>query len=165
MKLEVAFRRGTLRSLEDTIVMGATFGPYVHSEILLDDQGYSGFEGYSGFMRSPNKPAPPEWVRIPIRVIDARAVRAAVLDALAPQLRYNSADRWQCCVTAMLPFEADLDCERPETWVSTGVFCSQAILLILRRLARAGAIQLNPEPLERTHSRGCSPNALYALLV
>jgi hypothetical protein len=41
---------------------------------------------------------------------------------------------------------------------------SQAILLILRRLARAGAIQLNPEPLERTHSRGCSPNALYALL-
>ena len=38
MKLEVAFRRGTLRSLEDTIVMGATFGPYVHSEILLDDQ-------------------------------------------------------------------------------------------------------------------------------
>ena len=125
MKLEVAFRRGTLRSLEDTIVMGATFGPYVHSEILLDDQGYSGFEGYSGFMRSPNKPAPPEWVRLPIQVIDARAVRAAVLDALAPQLRYNSADRWQCCVTAMLPFEADLDCERPETWVSTGVFCSQ----------------------------------------
>ena len=45
-----------------------------------------------------------------------------------------------------------------------GVFGSQAILLILRRLARAGAIQLNPEPLERTHSRGCSPNALYALL-
>ena len=76
-------------------------------------------------MRSPNKPAPPEWVRIPIQVIDARAVRAAVLDALAPQLRYNSEDRWQCCVTAMLPFEADLDCERPETWVSTGVFCSQ----------------------------------------
>ena len=41
---------------------------------------------------------------------------------------------------------------------------SQAILLILRRLARAGAVRLNPEPLERRHSRGCSPNALYGLL-
>ena len=62
---------------------------------------------------------------------------------------------------------AEHDCERPETWRQSGVFCSQVALLLLRAFARHGHIVLPADTralVEATHSRGCSPNTLFGLL-
>ena len=68
----------------------------------------------------------------------------------------------------MLPFERDLDCNRVDTWRSSGVFCSQVCLLLLRRLAGQGLLPcLEPRTaadLDRVNSRGCSPNTLHRLV-
>jgi hypothetical protein len=84
---------------------------------------------------------------------------------MALQLPYNSRDLWQCCIKIMLPFEKDLDCNNLPSWCKQGVFCSQACLLILRRLAAGGFLHL-PRGVDLAHvnSRGCSPNSLHALL-
>jgi hypothetical protein len=169
--LGIAFRRGDEMEIYDDIVMGATWGGWVHCEVVRGKGGtgspYAAFQGLGGFLPSQSRHAPPEWALFALPVHDPAAVHSSILALLALDLPYNSADLWQCCVTAMLPWEAELDCERPETWKESGVFCSQVALLLLRRLARQGAISLPADtgPLvEATHSRGCSPNALFGLL-
>lgn len=169
--LGVAFRRGDGASLIDDIVMGATLGSWVHCEILRGKgpayRAYAAFRGVGGFLPSANEHAPPRWALFVIPVADPAAVQTHVLRLLALHLPYNYADLWQCCVTAMLPWETELDCEHPETWRASGVFCSQAALLLLRALSRKGAVVLPADThalVEATHSRGCSPNALFGLL-
>lgn len=169
--LGVAFRRGNKRELYDDLVMGATWGGWVHCEVVRGKgptgSAYAALEGRGGFLPSPNRHEPPGWALFAVPVRDAAAVHAAMLGLLALDLPYNSADLWQCCVTALLPWETELDCERPETWRRTGVFCSQVALLLLRRLARQGAVVLPADTralVEAAHSRGCSPNTLFGLL-
>jgi hypothetical protein len=67
----------------------------------------------------------------------------------------------------LLPFESDLDCNNITSWRPSGVFCSQVCLLIMRRLAQTGTLQVSPgvkSHMLAVNSRGCSPNALYRLL-
>ena len=166
--LGVAFRRGNWRSWRDDVIMTATLGQFVHCEILLRGRAYASIDGVGGFMRSRYaRHDTPEWhiVQVPVKRPDQAL--SPVLDILSQRLKYNTSDLWQCCVSVMLPWESELDCERPETWHGTGVFCSQVTLLLLRRLVRLDVIDLGPrrnELVEATHSRGCSPNALFHLL-
>lgn len=164
----VAFRRGQ-PGLHDRMVMATTLGSKVHAEFLVGvgpcAYAYSAFDG-PGFVRSRNVHVPTDWTVLALPVWDVRAAHAMVLQAVASGLPYNNADLWQCAVKAMLPFEAELDCQRPESWAG-GVFCSQACLLLMRRMARAGIIA-GPAPfhraLESVHSRGCSPNTLFGIM-
>ena len=180
--LSIAFMSGDWRLFDDRLVMSATRGPFVHAEVVLSRgdsvRAYASL-GASGFTVSPNKhpesPPPAEpggraWrlVHFPLRQGAYKPVYALILQLLALNLPYNSWDTWQCCVKLMLPFERDLDCCNPESWRASGVFCSQACLLLLRRLGRMGALYrpqlVDWRALEATNSRGCSPNALFALL-
>jgi hypothetical protein len=174
--LGVAFRRALPGSAPDRLISTLTWGPYVHTELWLDrgdgsrPRTYASFRGVSGFTPSVVFSDPGAWsvARYPLPPGGYERVYALLLQLLALNLPYNERDLWQCCIQVALPFEKDLDCERPETWgASGGVFCSQAALLVLRRLGRAGILRLPPEQaalVEATHSRGCSPNALHRLL-
>ena len=169
--LGIAFRTGSLRQLADDAIMGFTMGEYVHCEVVLGEgengKAYGAFQGCGGFMSSENVHAPPEWAMFALPLKDPQLAKGIVLHMLSLHLPYNYADLWQCCITAMLPWEAELDCDRPESWHSRGVFCSQVALLLLRRLARAGAVECPSDTrhlIEAFHSRGCSPNALFGLL-
>jgi hypothetical protein len=169
--LGVAFLRGEGTSIFDDIVMGATLGSWVHCEILRGSgqtsRAYTAYQGAGGFLPSSARHCPPRWALFVVPVLDYAAVQAHLLSLLALDLPYNYADLWQCCVTAMLPWETELDCEKPETWKKSGVFCSQVALLVLRALSRKGAISLPADThvlVEATHSRGCSPNALFGLM-
>jgi hypothetical protein len=107
-------------------------------------------------------------LRFPLAPGGYERAYALVLQLVSLGLPYNSSDLWLCCIKVALPFKPDLDCERPETWRDGGVFCSQAALLVVRRLARMGVLEPLPQPqralVESTNSRGCSPNALFSLL-
>lgn len=169
--LGVAFLRGEGTSIMDDIVMGATLGSWVHCEVLRGNgqqcRAYTALQGTGGFIPSGAKHAPPRWALFVVPVHDPAAVHSFLLSILALNLPYNYSDLWQCCVTAMLPWETELDCEKPETWKKTGVFCSQVALLLLRALSRKRVITLPADThalVEATHSRGCSPNALFGLL-
>jgi len=169
--LGVAFRRGDRHRLIDDLIMGATLGSWVHCELIVghnrSGRAYAAFQGARGFMPSQSDHNPREWALFAVPITDPAAVRAHVMTVLALDPPYNYADLWQCCVTAMLPWETELDCARPESWTSSGVFCSQVALLFLRQLARQRAITLPGDTgalVEATHSRGCSPNMLFGLL-
>ncbi len=150
--LSIAFMSGDWRLFDDRLVMSATRGPFVHAEVVLSRgdsvRAYASL-GASGFTVSPNKhpespPAEPggrAWrlVHFPLRQGAYKPVYALILQLLALNLPYNSWDTWQCCVKLMLPFERDLDCCDLESWRASGVFCSQACLLLLRRLGRSTA--------------------------
>ena len=178
--LGVAFRRANLGMPKDRLISTLTWGPFVHTELWLDKGGggissgrprtYGAFQGVSGFMPSnPFHDKNDSWVVLQYELAPGgyEKVYAVMLQLLSMNMPYNSRDLWQCCIKVALPYEKDLDCERPETWRG-GVFCSQAALLVLRRLQRRG-ILVHPQGLhaliETTNSRGCSPNALFNLLV
>lgn len=176
----VAFLRGNPGIMGERIVMEATWGPFVHSEIFIqngqDVRFYSASsprgEGLVPSARLPMLPSEDsKWAFVRFPLVQPGGYELAyafILQILAMQLPYNSHDLWQCCVKLMLPFERDLDCDNVNTWRQSGVFCSQVCLLILRHMARKGALQLTPtvtSSLEASNSRGCSPNALYSLLV
>jgi hypothetical protein len=176
--LGVAFLRAQSSIPRDRVISALTWGPYVHTEILLarrdgDIRSYAAFDGVSGFTPSTSwgkhPPRGQQWtvIRYPLQPGGYEKVYALVLQLLALNLAYNSSDLWQCCVKVALPFESDLDCERPDTWRPGGVFCSQVALLLIRRLARTGVISLQDSQktdVEQTNSRGCSPNALFNMM-
>jgi hypothetical protein len=187
--LAIAFLRGDDRLFKDRLITAVTTGPFVHTEVLIGRDGeslrqaraYASFEGVSGFTPSrsfhkqtgcstlgTNKDDSWEVIKYPLPAGGYERACAAMLQILAADLPYNHRDLWQCFIPVCLPFENDLDCERPETWkASGGTFCSQAALLILRRLSRLHVVSLSCQIIprvEHTNSRGCSPNDLFRML-
>ena len=168
----IAFRTGDSHNIKEDLIMGATWGPYVHSEFILGrnqmGRAYSAFDNKAGFSVSNSIYTRPLWtiLTFPLREGGYHKTYSMILQMLDLKLPYNSNDLWQCCVKLALPFETELDCEKPTTW-HQGVFCSQVSLLLLRRMARANlldtpsSLQLS---LENVHSRGCSPNMLFGIL-
>lgn len=171
--LGIAFLRGSRDSMYDSLVMDATQGPWVHSEVLLargsQVRAYSAFSSVGGFVPSPSLHCGPEWaiVRFPLAADGGyERAYAVILQILSSSLPYNYCDLWQCCIGLLLPLEADLDCHAPSTW-TRGVYCSQVSLLILRRLIRSGLVPASGvlrSRVDAVNSRGCSPNKLYRLL-
>ena len=171
--LTVAFLRGNPRNLHDAFVMDGTWGPYVHTEVILTPpagpaRAYSSYDLVGGVVPVVPHAYGPEWdmVAFPLAPAGFCSVYAMLLAMIAARPPYNRADLWQCCLPFFLPFEADLDCARGDTW-QRGVFCSQLACLVLRRAAREGCLPASSARrarLEAVNSRGCSPNALFLLL-
>lgn len=176
----VAFFRGNPRFLWDRVIMGTTSGPFVHTEFFLErgedvrfytaanlvDQRFKAASGFMPSARMHNLPESSQWevVRYPVTLDGYFLTYSLILQLLALQLPYNARDLWQCCISFMLPYERDLDCDRFETFKPGGVFCSQVCLLLLRRLQNQGVLPKDL-PVQSVNSRGCSPNALHRLLL
>lgn len=172
--LGIAFLRGTAGDCGQRLVMDATLGPFVHTEVLLgrgsDVRAYSSFGNRGGFVPSPNRRHDGPWwclVKFPLCPDGGyQRAYAVILQLIALALPYNENDLWQCCCKLFLPFEGDLDCSNPASWTG-GVFCSQVALLLLRRFLRSGILPQDgrlQERLESFNSRGCSPNTLFSIL-
>lgn len=166
----VAFLKGDVKRFGDDVVMGATWGEMTHCEFVIGTgnsvKSYGAFTN-TGFCDSPNQIVGPRWHLTCFPVKDHSVTYPFVLRALSLRIPYNEKDLWQCVMKAMLPFESELDCNAPETWVPHGVFCSQVCLLLLRKFCRDKVIACPPQLaalLESTHSRGCSPNTLFYTL-
>jgi len=178
----VTFRRGCPTDWYDRLVMETTRGPFVHSELLLQDGERMRTYGVMSLPHRPNTSAimPTnrrlgtqnlhawETVRFPVRRAAYNAAYAMILQLMTMPIQYNRADLWQCVVPVLLPFESDVDPQQLPSWASTGgVFCSQFCLLALRRLAMRGHLQGQPVLTARLfhgNSRGCSPNSLHDML-
>jgi hypothetical protein len=171
--LTIAFLRGDPNSANDRLVMDTTGGPFVHTEVLLAPttgrpRAYSSFAGIGGVVPLAPHAYGPEWefVSYPLSQQGFCSLYGMVLAMIAANPPYNSRDLWQCCIPLFLPFEADLDCATPSTWAG-GVFCSQMACLLIRRACRTGHIHVPHTArctLEADNTRGCSPNALFAIL-
>lgn len=171
--LVVAFLRGDPGRWWDRLVMDGTCGPFVHTEVWLHDgrglaRGYSSFENVGGVV--PIRPGPygADWTLLSLPLAEGGFQRlyASILSLLSVSIPYNSRDLWQCCVSAFLPFESDLDPTSLTSW-RRGVFCSQFACLLLRLALLQGTLSLPGDARGRlcaVNSRGCSPNALYCLL-
>lgn len=172
----VAFRHASPHIAKDRMISSLTQGPFVHTEIILGDgkggmRAYAARDNTSGFCPSNSFNTAcgsrHKWTTIRYSLSSPQTykyVYAIILQLISLALPYNRQDLWQCCVQIALPFEHDLDCQYPETWKASGVFCSQVALLILRRLAREGILPLVPDSIQAVNSRGCSPNQLFRLL-
>jgi len=175
--LGIAFFRGAPFNPWAALIRNTTGGPYVHSEILIHDGtstcSFSSFQGYGGFIQSQSVYTPQEWdiLLFPLsqQAYDFSMFLTSQLHAL--HLPYNYTDLCQCwsyrCWPHVFPpLRSDLDCKAPSTW-SSGVFCSQACLLFLRRLIHEGLLtpaQETTDLVNAINSRTCSPNALYSIL-
>lgn len=155
--------------------MAATWGPYVHCELLIGTgpryRAYSAYEGVGGLLPSRYTSGyGRDWTVVAFSLrdeADRGRLHSWALSLLADNIPYNSSDLWQCCVKILLPFESDLPYQHPEQWSSA--FCSQLCLLFMRRLVAEGMVRGVPPSsaaLIRTcNSRGCSPNQLFSILV
>jgi hypothetical protein len=172
----IAFRLGDTRNSGDLLVMSASGGPFVHSEFFLQKGGSTRFytavdqKQHGGFLPTSRRlPLPRDWevIRYPVTQQGYSAAYALILQMLSMHIPYNSRDLWQCCFQLLLPFEQDLSWDQLGAWSHQGVFCSQACLLLLRRLCSQGVVSLprrTTELIASTNSRGCSPNELHRML-
>ena len=169
-----AFRKGNPKLTRERVIMAATWGGFVHCELLLGHgdayRAYSAYENIGGMLPSSYPEYKSDWVVVKYPLVNKAAYDRAyswVLSILDMRLPYNSQDLWQCCLKIMLPFEADLPCQHPERW--SAAFCSQLCLLFMRRLLVEGMVRAVPNPtrylVHNTNSRGCSPNTLFQILV
>lgn len=166
----IAFKQGDVHNAMDDGIMLGTLGQYVHCELILAKDGtartYASYEGVGGFVRSNTEYTPDHWDISMFKLKDHSSALGICMQILDYKLPYNADGRWQCVIKAALPFEMDLDCQRPQTW-NNGVFCSQVALLVLRRLHREKLVDF-PEQLatavEAFNSKGCSPNTLASIL-
>lgn len=172
----IAFRLGDTRNSADLLVMGASGGPFVHSEFFLQKGASTRFytavdlKRRGGFLPTSRRlPLPHDWevIRYPVTKQGYHTAYALILQMLSMHIPYNSRDLWQCCFQLLLPFEQDIDWDHLGEWTHQGVFCSQACLLLLRKLCSQGLVTL-PHPtanlIASTNSRGCSPNELHRIL-
>jgi len=170
----VAFRKGSLSTWFDDMIMVGTLGSFVHCELLLGQDHYA--DAYSsycdqetnlGFTRSREDFNNKHWVVLSFPLSDAKKAQALSLSLLDNPIPYNYKDLWQCCLGVALPFEQEIDCTNMEHW-KKGVFCSQMCLLFMRNLHLNDSLKLNHQGyeynLKHIHSRGCSPNFLYGFL-
>lgn len=168
--LGIAFLKGQFWDPHDDLVMTSTMGRFVHCEIVVGNgewgKAYSAFWGVGGFVPSNSFIYPKQWCMFEIPLLNPSHLSSAIYDTVRAAPTYNQSDLWQCVIKAALPFEDDYVYTDPVSW-KHGVFCSQAAVLILRRLLASGAVQLPPDAaaaIWASNSRGCSPNGLHRML-
>lgn len=171
-----AFLRGDYHVMNDRMVMYLTNGPYVHVELLISDGGQvHAFSSYintnKGFIASPNSFENPRWDMVILGLKNKTAhdtIWKWIQHTLQLNLKYNSKDLWLCWANFMLGVEKDFSYKNIDSWVSTGVFCSQVALLFTRRMIQCDFITNIHEDtvnmIFKTNSRGCSPNHLFKIL-
>jgi hypothetical protein len=169
----ISFRSGNHHSMREAIIMAGTQGPFVHSELLLGTgssyKAYSAYEGIGGLLSSRNNCSKPDWTTIVFGVASPEAfskIQNFVHHVLSLHIPYNNRDWYRYPFQRIYPFQSDLNYQRPESWDQ--VFCSQVILLLLRKFLTEKLIANVPERVQIaihvTNSRGCSPNDLFRLL-
>jgi hypothetical protein len=174
--LYIAFRVGQLVSREDCLIMFATQGSFVHVEILVQnrkhtksvacgawDKTFPSFQARDprGYMYKQN------YVFLALPLVHEQEHVALDYLARLVESRLPYSTGWECVLpeTVVEWLESDIDISAdPRSW-KQGVFCSQIVLLFLKKMVLEKA--LDPASwgdVLSQHSRHCSPAALYNLL-
>jgi hypothetical protein len=162
--VRVAFKKNSVNSALENLICLCSLDRHVHAEIRF--YGYT----FSSFYDSPNpidvmlECNEGEWdfQEIPLTHPD---IALDILEGMFRQCRasygFNPLD--MALPKSCLDFwEDDLDCTRPDEW--RRIFCSQLVLLFLRRCALAGVLQGNLDLLWSVNTHGCTPAMLRTLL-
>lgn len=167
----IALRKGTSYSFQDNEIMFATWGQYVHAEIVIQNSS----QAISFGAWENNDPCfaardPSQFITLDIDHYDFFEVPIAAkdypvfLDIVEKIIDAKPAYHvgWECALWEPLVriFEKDFDPQQhPKTW--NRIFCSQVILLILKKCVCLGILKGVVIP--DYHSFHFSPNMLFDL--
>lgn len=167
MALHIAYEKNTDTLLKKLVRI--LTGPYVHTELVLsfhnfDDAGAAETDhvGYSTFMsetfsRIPHKEMAytddcHDFLNVPVTPEELYRLRKACDACVESKIPYNTSDM----VLSQLPMRNP---EEHDLYSSKALFCSQAVVLLLRVcLDKTHALQ---KPLAALNSRTVSPSHLY----
>lgn len=165
VNMSIAFRLANFWNTGDCFIATACQSRIVHVELRLNDVSFS---SYSDVQRPAFRPGCVQddgvhWITVPVPITDYTSSLQFLLEMYQANLAYGS--YWQCAIPqrCLRMVECDLDCERPDTWKT--VFCSESILLFLKRCVVHGMLPGHWSCLQNTIARGCSPIRLYNILM
>ena len=164
-EIRIAFKKNGLNSALENLICLFSLDRHVHAEIRFDGYAFSSFYDSSNPIDVMHECNVGEWdfQEIPIT---HPGVALDILEDIFTKCRasygFNPLD--MAMPKSCLDFwEDDLDCTRPDTWKR--LFCSQLVILFLRRCALAGVLHgRNLELLWSVNTHGCPPSKLKTLL-
>jgi hypothetical protein len=167
--VRVAIMRGGWRQPETIPLMVFEMDSHVHAEVWIDDMGFSAFGGTGGPCvlgvprPAPGEPVGREWDVFPLRLADeARAVDIMRETRRSPARYSLNARDFVLPRRLVDAVDPDVDCARPEGWPT--LFCSQFVLLFMRRCAAEGLLRDPAGDLWRMNSRSCAPSHLAGIM-
>ncbi len=172
-RVRIAFRRGSWHRVSDAAIMVyELLARETHSEVWFDDVAFGACCNVLPSIRAWCVPGdteyqPEDWSVMELPVTDELRALVILEDMLASPAPYRisvgECAMPKCMVDAI---ERDADCMHPEAW--KGVFCSQFVLLFVRRCSREGILQAVPHErhalLWSVSSKGCLPSRLRVIL-
>ena len=165
----VAFKKGDMHNFEDNVVMLTTGGNYVHCEIIVGDEtqgkAFTSYRGVGGFVHTQYcAHLPPEWEMFYFPLQEIAKPTTYARETAQCGIRYNLMGQWRCLL--QMKNARELDCMKPQEW-RNGVFCSQMVLLFLRRLVLSGLILAQNKctaQIRTFPSMTCTPTILRQML-
>lgn len=168
----IAIRKGDWWSREDLEIMLATGSMYVHAEILVvaptNKNNAVSFGAWQGEFPTFQGRKPHDWmpeqnyVYFKIPLLDDKQVWDFLIEINDACLQYTTG--WECILPEWVVNFTETDINplhQPSTWKK--VFCSQVILLFLKRCLYMGWIPPDWNPIQNVHSFHCSPGILFQL--
>lgn len=161
----IAFKKNSLDSALENLICLFSLDRHVHAEIRFDGYTFSSFYDSNNPIDVMHECNIGEWDFQKIS-ISHPSVALDILEDIFTKCRasygFNPLD--MAIPKSCLDFwEDDLDCTRPDTWKR--IFCSQLVLLFLRRCALAGVLDGNNlDLLWSVNTHGCPPSRLKVLL-
>lgn len=174
MSIRVATYDGSLRDPYVAAVSTFSLGNQgVHTELWIHNYRVTAREQRFGeadhkcmdIIKLHNDIHIPEWHVVEIPIIDHTVATQFVEEALNSHAVYSySIPEFAMPKFILDTIDSDLDCRHPETWDK--LFCSQFVLLFLRRCAVAGILNI-PEAKQQllwsVNSKGCLPSRLQII--
>lgn len=164
MSIRVAFKKNSISSALENLICLCCLDRHVHAELR--------FYGYtiSSFYNSPNsidvmlESNEGEWDFQEVPVTN----HVIALDIIQDIFRHCHASYGFNPLDMTIPktyldlWEGDVECKRPDKWKR--IFCSQFVLLFLRRCALAGVLKGKTDLLWSVNTHSCTPAMLRTLL-
>jgi hypothetical protein len=163
--VRIAFKKNSLDSALENLICLCSLDRHVHAEIRFNGYTFSPFYDSSNSIDVFKECNLGEWDFQEVSVTNPSVVMDILEDMLfrcKASYGFNPLD--MALPKSCLDFwEDDLDCTRPDTWRK--LFCSQFVLLFLRRCALAGILRgENLDLLWSVNTHGCPPARLKNLL-
>ncbi len=162
--IRIAFKKNSIDSTLENLICLCSLDRHVHAEIRFFGYTFSTFyDTHSPIVVMPEcnqgewdfQQVPVSHPRVALGILEDiyRQCHASYgFNPLDMTLPDKLLDLW----------EDDLDCSRPHEWKH--IFCSQLVLLFLRRCALAGVLRGDVNLLWSVNTRRCSPARLKTLL-
>jgi hypothetical protein len=174
MSIRLATYNGTFRDPSVAVITTFSLGnPGVHSEVWIHDYRVTARDHRFGEDKHKSMDIIPldpdldtsQWHVMKIPITDKKKAVDIIEEELAsPAVYHYSIPELAMPKFILDSIDTDLDCCHPEKWDT--LFCSQFVLLFLRRCAIAGILDVPKEKqrlLWSVNSKGCLPSRLQII--